>query len=581
MGIGRPTIAVTVMLGCALALAAQTVASASPTRGAPPAASPVSGAAVQGRSLCAPPADTVGPVATRVTFGKQSVDLDSGSRTQRVTVTASDSSGSGVASGVTHVSVAIKGNRFFSSVKLELTSGTPVSGKWAGRFVVSKYSRAGVYSADYLSVTDAAGNEQDYSGDGNVPDGPNALSLHPTDNATFKVTGTPAKQPPRKPAGHLTALSFSMSSVNTTSSSRNVGITATFNGAAPQRVNVGLNTVKKSGHIRFVFLRAILHDHHGTWSGNVKVPRWLGKQDLQPALSVDYGTHFRPTSRYYDPQRLQQLHFPSKLAVVSGVDRTKPHLKSLSLSPHSINSTDGAVRVTVTAKATDTRSGVQFIDVNGDIQHGINGVAAGAYPFASAGVGFTSADDFHVRLKKTAKGAWVGTTTVRKCVPSGTYKLDASLSDFAGNSHYYSTKELAGAHITSTVRVASKHGDVVAPYVYSAATYGADSELFLNFSEGVANVNTSTLTVYPLSPASTRFTTAAAVTALTCANGTHTVDCSGSDGLVTSAVLKVPSLTPGDQYDIYANLNQVTTQLTDGNRNPMDWNYLATEVQDS
>jgi hypothetical protein len=65
------------------------------------------------------------------------------------------------------------------------------------------------------------------------------------------------------------------------------------------------------------------------------------------------------------------------------------------------------------------------------------------------------------------------------------------------------------------------------------------------------------------------------------ANGTHTVDCSGSDGLVTSAVLKVPSLKPGHQYDVYANLNQVTPQLTDGNRNPMQWNYLATQVKDS
>jgi hypothetical protein len=43
--------------------------------------------------------------------------------------------------------------------------------------------------------------------------------------------------------------------------------------------------------------------------------------------------------------------------------------------------------------------------------------------------------------------------------------------------------------------------------VYSAATYGADSELFLNFSEGVANVKASTLTVYPLSPARSRFAT--------------------------------------------------------------------------
>lgn len=42
-------------------------------------------------------------------------------------------------------------------------------------------------------------------------------------------------------------------------------------------------------------------------------------------------------------------------------------------------------------------------------------------------------------------------------------------------------------------------------------------------------------------------------------------------GLVTSAKLTVADLKPGAQYIVYANLNQVTAQLTDGNRNPMDW----------
>ena len=114
----------------------------------------------------------------------------------------------------------------------------------------------------------------------------------------------------------------------------------------------------------------------------------------------------------------------------------------------------------------------------------------------------------------------MGTTKVKQCVPSGTYKLNVSLRDVAGNYRYYSTKQLAKAHITSTVDVTSKHGDIVAPYVYSAATYGPESKLFLNFSEGVANVSTSTLTVYPLSPASSRFTTPATVTKMTCSNGT-------------------------------------------------------------
>ena len=88
----------------------------------------------------------------------------------------------------------------------------------------------------------------------------------------------------------------------------------------------------------------------------------------------------------------------------------------------------------------------------------------------------------------------------------------------------------------------SKHGDVEPPYVYSAATYGADREVFLNFSEGVANVNTSTLTVYPLSPRKDRYRTTSAITSITCSNGHNTVDCSGSGGLVTSAILFISDL---------------------------------------
>ena len=131
------------------------------------------------------------------------------------------------------------------------------------------------------------------------------------------------------------------------------------------------------------------------------------------------------------------------------------------------------------------------------------------------------------------------------------------------------------------MQVTSKHGDVEPPYVFSAATIGAENEVVLNFSEGVANVNTSTLTVYPLSPARNRYRTTSTITAITCYNGHTVIDCAGAGGVVTSAILKVSGLVVGDKYDVYANLNEVTPQLVDGNGNPMQWNYRATEVLDS
>ena len=372
--------------------------------------------------------------------------------------------------------------------------------------------------------------------------------------------------------------------MDTTDGSRRVQLHTRFSGAQPVRVVVEFTSAKGGKKTKSAYLHQVELRVAGGWSGTLHVPPWLGDQTLVASLYANFGPNYRPGSRGYDTDALRRLDLPTKLAVVSGVDDSRPTLTSLSFSPPSIDSTHGAEQVTVTATATDTGSGVRSIEVGSGIRHGENGVAAGAYPHAAAGVGFLSSENFQVRLKKAANGDWVGVTKIKRCVPSGLYKLSASLVDRARNYHSYSTKDLAKAGITSTVDVKSKHGDVVAPYVYSAATYGAESNLFLDFSEGVANVSTTTLTVYPMSPKSTRFTTPATVTEIVCSNGTKdNIDCSGAgaDGLITSAKLTITGLNPGKKYQVYANLNQIGDQLTDGNRNPLDWNYAATEVVDA
>jgi hypothetical protein len=574
MDLRRPALAASLLISFAVPLAV--------TAGAATAAPAAASAATPVRSLCAPPSDTVGPVVSKVTFGRKSVNLNSGSLVQTVTATASDTSGKGPASGVAALTLAITGPNSYTGLRLKLTSGTPASGRWTGSLTVSKYVHTGTFSVDYLNVSDLAGNSQQYDVAYNkIPDGPNSLSLNPADAASFTITGTPAKRPTPKPAGSLSALTLSSASVNTTAAAHGVKVSARITGAAPLHVSVNFNTATKTAPARSVYLNVVLHLSHGTWSGTLIVPRWLGKQVLRPNLFIDFGAGYTPSYRSYNPDQLALRHLANTLTVLSSNDTSKPVLKSLSFSPKSVNSTDGSEKVTITAKATDTVSGVSSIDVNGSIQGGINGVAAGSYPFGAAGIGYLSSNYFSAELKKTSSGAWVGSTTFRKCVPSGAYKLNVSVSDAAENGRYYSTTQLATAKITSTLHVTSEHGDVAPPYVYSAATYGADSELFLNFSEGVAHVSTSTLTVYALSPASDSFKTPSTITSIVCANGKTTVDCSGASGLVTSAVLIVPSMMPSLTYDVYANLRQVTTQLTDGNRNPLSWNDAATEVKDS
>jgi hypothetical protein len=349
-------------------------------------------------------------------------------------------------------------------------------------------------------------------------------------------------------------------------------------------VSARFDSVKRAGG-RFVYLSAVLHRGPGGWSGVVRIPRWVGsKAVLQANLEAEFGGGYRPRTRYYSPDDLSRRDFPTRLAVTSGVDTSKPTLTSVSFTPSSVDSTAGAEQVTVTAKVADTGSGVQEVDITAGIGNGVNGVASGSYPLAADGIGYQASHSFDVELKKQANGRWVGTTTIKQCVPSGKYKLGAAVRDLAGNFQFYTTRRLANAGITSTLEVTSKHGDVSQPYVYSAATYAPHHEIFLNFSEGVANVDTSTLAVYPLSPRSGRFSAPVEVSAIDCSHGlVDPVDCSGSstDGLVTSAVLTVPSLTPGVQYAVYANLNQVTPQLVDGNGNAMPWDYASAEVKDS
>lgn len=92
-----------------------------------PTAGPAVGAGARAwqRSLCAPPADTVGPTAGQVGFGRSSIDL--------------------------------VGNRAYAVPELTLVSGTPQSGVWRGSFTVSEYARPGTYSIIDPEMFDAAG----------------------------------------------------------------------------------------------------------------------------------------------------------------------------------------------------------------------------------------------------------------------------------------------------------------------------------------------------------------------------------------------------------------------------------------
>jgi hypothetical protein len=269
--------------------------------------------------------------------------------------------------------------------------------------------------------------------------------------------------------------------------------------------------------------------------------------------------------------------------VISGVDKSAPVLNALTISPSSVNTVAGRETVTVTATATDHGSGVAQVDADFYTNTGneSGGSAAGLYPYP--GIGYSQQGYVNVRLTRGSGNTWTGTGVFRECEPQGKWHVDLNLNDRAGNYSDYQSKRLAKAGLQGTLSVTSTPGDVVAPYVYGSTASSQNGTITLDFSEGVRNVSASTLDVYATKPASTRFTSTEPISAITCSNGHTSVDCSGSGGLITSSVLTVPALTGkvGSQYDVFANQKGVTTQLSDGAGNPMDWGADAAEVTDS
>jgi hypothetical protein len=579
--------------GSLTAVAVVAVAAATPLVASAPA-----GAATPSVSrLCAPPADTVPPQLTNLTFSAQTVDLTNGPRRITVTADATDN-GTGLASGVREIEVALAGPHSETATILHLVSGTPADGTWKGTVGFSAGSQDGTWSVDQLIVIDAQGNDQSYENGTKALQAPTDLRLHPDWDSSLTVTGgtTSNPPPPGKPGvkpGKLTAFRLTPKSVNTTHSSKTVKVTAAFSGRRPTRVDllllkagdggIGFDLSKTTGvkipsaestYARvasgktaaaafFFKLVALRRTSHGHWAGHVKIGKWVGHIVAQPTLLAVFGKAVKPRFKEYTADRLQALHFSHSLKIVSGVDTTKPTLTGLRVTPSSVDTTSGAQLVTVTAKATDKQSGVAL--VQGEIE------APGGYEVSGSR-----------RVRMTRHGnVWTGQATIRKCVPSGTWKVLVAVVDHAENVTVYSSKELVAAGLPGTLSVTSHPGDSNPPSVRNATASGAGHMITLDFSEGVKNVTDSTLDVYALAPKSARFQAPLAISHIACSDGTGPVACSGTGGLVTSAVLTVPDVTAGQNYEVWANQDSVTSQLTDGAGNPLDWSFQVANVTGS
>jgi hypothetical protein len=535
---------------------------AAPLTASPPAAATVP-AAASTASLCAPPADSVAPVITRVRLSRRTINLSRGQRTVKITVTAHDSSANGPASGITRIGLdAFNAQSNLLSPQLKLVRGSATNGTWTATLTVPP----GVWKIRDLFAYDTAGNLQNYThkGRGHNAGSPTDFVLQQGWQTSFRTTGHLPRVHHSRPGG-MTSFGFTPRHVNTTKHRQRVHVTATFARPAPTSVVATF----KGGSVGRQHFNGIQRDVRltrgadGIWRGSTRIGIWEGNLTALAHVTQFYGGNVVPFQKTETTRGLMRRGLPATLRVTSREDDTTPVLTDLSITPSSVDTTSGAQHVTVTATAHDQTG---------------TGMAADAILTNPTGVG-PGSDLTIVLARKPGTDTFVGTGTLRQCVPGGTWQVQVGLGDHAKNRITYTPNQLAAAHLPSAIHVTSSPGDIEPPRA-TAVTSVADHTMTLAFSEGVRTVDASTLNVDPLSPAAARFHPVP-ITAITCSDGTSTVDCSGSHGLVTSAVLTIPQLTSGTQYSVFANVNGVAPQLTDGNGNPLDWSRRVDRVKAS
>ncbi len=519
-------------------------------------------ASAAGTSACGLAGDTVAPVVTGVTLGTRHIDVTKRSRSVKVSVKIKDTAGSGEPSGVKSVSIgihdAVNGTHYGHQVPLKLASGTRTSGSWIGRIPIPRDASRTVRMSR-VTVADLAGNVQDYRStfEGHATS-PTSLSLQHGWQRTIRVTGRARPGRPKRltKAGHLTALSISPGTVDAskTGTATKVRIRATFSKPGRTKVEVRVS-LRQPPYTGSGFMNLTPSYHHRTWTGFVTVRQeFRGDYTAHLVLIADHRAD-QSGARVWFPLELVKLGFPDGVQVTAPKDRTKPVLTGLTVSPASVDITTGAQRVTFSATATDSGSGVQ-------------GISADASPPSGTPV-------HDVDLTRHGN-TWTGTITIGPCAPTGTWLLDAAVGDRARNTTFYDSTALADAGFSSTLQVSATPDDTVAPTVQ--ATSDRPHTITLEFNEGVKNVRASTVRVYALSPASRRFQHTTAISSIACTDGEQQVACNGSSALVRYAILRIPGLTSESRYQVFTNAGAVRTQLTDAARNPMPWTEPAATV---
>ena len=231
----------------------------------------------------------------------------------------------------------------------------------------------------------------------------------------------------------LTAVTFAPAVVDTTDGPVTVAVTATAHDTGGPGPAVGLQTVRISvgrgeGELGWVRLH---EDASGDWIGQLTVSPWLrgGKWRVDGALVKD--------------KVGQQREYPNAAVVDASFtvnpagDRTRPALTALSISPNSVDTTNKARRIRITARVRDE-----------------SGVALAQVGLASRGGRYAVA---FLNKKPGTANTYRGTAVIPRWIASDRWQVwFVYLQDRASNSRYYFTGGLARLGFEHSFAVVSR-----------------------------------------------------------------------------------------------------------------------------
>jgi hypothetical protein len=356
--------------------------------------------------------DTTPPTLVSLDFNPKSVDVSSAAQTITVTAHITDDS-----SGVSYTQIYFNSPSLAdqTSASFSLASGTATDGTYQASVTIPKGAEPGTWKLFKVVLQDTAGNNVGYgpdAGDTPLPGGtPTNLSVTDTN--------------PDTTAPVLVSIDFTPKSVDVSSTAQNVTVTAqlTDDSSGVQYAQVYFNSPSNAQQVSFFLGLTSGTATAGTFADTESIPAgaepgtWkLTRVQLQDAAGnfVNYGPAF-------------SNHFPNgtptDLSVTSTApDTTPPTLVSLDFTPKTVDVTNAAQTVTVTAHLTDDNTGVN---------------SAVIY-FSSPSSAQTAFASFSLTSGTATDGTYTASVTIPQGAEPGTWKIyRVSLQDTASNSVEY------------------------------------------------------------------------------------------------------------------------------------------------